>query len=204
VSSYFERAYVKHSGLAKVEADCRRYSAEVSESWRCELRPTAEDDYCFVAIARRDGGRVNARISHCEREVMAAVNRVYAKRTRLGNGAAKCVEDEDDKWTRDMGSRAGHDRCVVTLAIPDRRRVSARISYCEREAAAAVNRVVARVYEKRTVFENVTADCMLREPERWTCDMKFSGSRDRCDVHVTRRDAGPKVDFGFITCAAAP
>lgn len=200
VNGVVERAYARRSGVGAVEADCRRYSAEGSESWRCELGPTAPDDYCFVAIARRGGGRVSARSSHCEADIMAAVNSVYTKRTQLGNVTAKCVEDEDEKWTCDMGPAAEHDSCVVTLAIPDRGRVGARISYCETDVVTAVNRVVGRAYDKWTRFENSAADCALNEPERWTCDMKLSTGRDRCDVTITRRDAGPKVERWLITC----
>jgi len=200
VNGVVERAYVKRSGLATVEADCHTYDAAGSESWRCELGPTADDDYCFVAIARRDGGRVSARISHCEREIMAAVNSVYTKRTRLGNVTAKCVEDEDEKWTCDMGPAADHDSCVVTLTTPDKGRVSARISYCEREVAAAVNRLVGRMYTKRTGIGNVTAKCALDKPGDWTCDMGPAADHDRCSVAIEMREVGPRVTYWATTC----
>jgi hypothetical protein len=145
---------------------------------------------------------VNVAISHCERELSAAVVGAYAKRSGTRADRARCTEDEQDEgeWVCDLGAAADHDRCVVAFGSHDQRRVVASISYCEHEAVAAVNRAVERTYEKRTRFDEVSAMCTLEEHEEWDCEIRLPSVRDRCDVSIDRRPAGPKVDFVFTTC----
>lgn len=201
------REYRKLRGVSKMARLCLRESsagAGGGELWSCDLEPGGDDGYCYATVTWRRAGRVNVAISHCEREVTAAVVDTYAKRSGTRAERAQCTEDHqnDGEWICDMGAVTDHDRCFVTFGSLARKRVTARISYCQREVVTAVNFVVERMYEKRTRFDDVSVACTLEEHEQWDCEIKLRSGRDRCDVRIERRAAGPRVDRKLTTCAS--
>lgn len=80
--------------------------------------------------------------------------------------------------------------------------MTARISYCQHEVANAVDAVVERMYEKRTQFDDVSAACRLEEHQQWDCELRLPNGRDRCDVWIERRAAGPRVEMKLTTCVS--
>jgi hypothetical protein len=170
--------------------------------WRCNLW-RAPDRYCFVEAAWRAGGRLETQISACEREVLRAVSVAYRRRSGRQGIATVCVEDEQNRgvWSCRVRSAAVRDTCIVTFG-PLASNVSATVGYCERELADAVERLFARVYEKRTDARDARAECRVEDRE-WTCDVTYSsGRRDRCEVAIERRAAGPKVVYWATSCAS--
>jgi hypothetical protein len=185
---------------AEVTADCSR-DVRDSGVWRCELGPSAGDCYCFVDVGGWVGGKVSVRIARCERELMRAVAGAYTRRTAVEGVTARCVEDEDDRWTCRIGPRPSRDTCVITLPVARDEPVRARISWCEREQVPAVNALVARFYAKRTIAEHASADCMLELGE-WSCRIESDVGPDRCQVDLVMRDAGPRVTYWAATCSS--
>ena len=143
-------------------------------------------------------------ISHCERELSAAFESAYMRRGGRLVDRARCTEDDQNEgdWICELGASADSDRCFVAFASHARRRMTARIFYCQQEVVTGVDAVVERMYEKRTRFDDVTAACRLEEHEQWDCEIRLPDSRDRCDVWIVRRAAGPRVEMKLTTCAS--
>jgi hypothetical protein len=199
-----EHAYTKRTGIGNSAAECNsEYDVGEAERWTCNMGPATASDSCLVGITTREAGDVSAAIFQCERDVAqvnAVVARVYLGRSGLAKVTADCGRhlsspnnpDGSEPWHCDVRTNVdfSHDQCVATLTRGDSGHVTASISNCDRDVAAAVNRVVARAYRRRSGLSNVTADCAsnLADPGEWECEM---GPGDvSCSVEIMQRDAG--------------
>ena len=198
-------AYRKLRSVSATAHFCsRQLSAGVGrdELWSCDIEPGAADSFCYANVRWKRAGRVRVGISHCERELAAAVVSAYAERSGVRADRAQCKEDDQNEgeWICDLGATVDHDRCFVMFGSHARTKAAARIFYCQRELAAVVDAAVAGMYERRTAFDDVSAACTLEEHEEWDCEITLPSGRDRCDVRIERRDAGPRVDMSLTTC----
>jgi hypothetical protein len=205
VAEHVGSEYGKLRGVSKTAHSCWRQSsagARRGELWSCDLEPGGEDGFCYADVRWRTAGRVSVVISHCERELSAAVVSAYAKRSGTRADRARCTEDEQNEgeWVCDVRASIDHDRCFVVFGSPAGTGVTAQIFYCQQELVTAVDAVVEGMYEKRTPFDDVTATCTLEEHEEWGCEIRLPSGRDHCDVRIERRAAGPRVEMKLTTC----
>jgi hypothetical protein len=197
--------YEIRRGNTKTARFCARETTGFgsSELWRCDLVPPGDDGYCWASVGWKSARQVSVAIRQCERELSAAVVTAYRQRGGRAPDRARCTEDEQDdgEWTCELGAPSDRDACIVFFA-PAAAVTGARIAYCEREVVARVEDAFERTYEKRTRFDDVTANCRLREHERWSCTVLLPSDHDQCDVAVDMRPQGPKVDFVFTSCTS--
>lgn len=101
VADRVAREYWKLRGVAKRAGSCYWQSpgAGGNEVWLCDLEAAGDDGYCYSTVAWGTAGRVKVAISHCEREMSAALVHAYVKRTGRDADRARCTEDEQNEGT---------------------------------------------------------------------------------------------------------